>query len=69
MDTVRTECEEFEPAQLRERTVAYRDLVRGKMKELAALEERIAALDPETAAEQIGSKKPTSISWTSLAPP
>ena len=57
MDTVRIECEKFEPAQLRERTVAYRDLVREKMKEQSALEERIAALDPETAAEEIAKLK------------
>ena len=57
METVRIECEKLEPAQLRERTISYRDLVRQKMEEQSALEKRIAALDPETAADQIAKLK------------
>jgi len=57
MDTVRAECEKFEPAQLRERTASYRDLVRQKMQEQLTLEERIVALDPETAAAEIARLK------------
>ena len=57
MDTVRAECEKFEPDQLRQRIVSYRDLVRQKIQEQTALEDRAAAIDPETAANEIAKLK------------
>ena len=51
MKTVEMECRQLKVPQLRERAIAYRDLIRAKLQEEQGLDRRIADADPDMVPE------------------